>query len=93
MLRCLMILAFIVATTMLAGCAEESLDAPIPLPDDSGDVTGEAATEPIDTVRPEKWFADKEPQDIDESPSAVDSIWNALLEGTAKAMDESSQQP
>lgn len=92
--------ALLLAAILLAGCAEESLDVPIVVPDDVGPTTHledtDATDLPPSTVH--DWIGQPRPgfeSEVAEAeePSAVNSIWNALLEGTAQATDESAPQP
>ena len=87
MSRCLTSMALLFAVTLLVGCAEESLDSPIIVPEESQSAT---VVEDTDTnaetvAAPE--IEEPEPQ------TAVGSVWNALFKGTAEAMDESGSEP
>lgn len=83
-LACMSLLLSVVA---LAGCAEESLDVPLRLDGTIPIENAEIAKE-TEVIHPAPSFAD-EPSSEVPHPSVVKSVWNALLNGTAQAMDES----
>ena len=88
--------ALVLGVALCMGCAEEALDVPLAVPEEStvtgdfgqtGDVT--ATSEPAHLSTEEPSVPSEVPTEPPQ-PSAARSVWNALLRGTAEAMDEST---
>ena len=96
--RCLWSYALLLVSVFLLGCAEESFDQPIVLPES---VSPEALFPEVETGPPNTvhdWIGQPLPDSESEGeqpqpPSAVNSVWNALLEGTSQAMAETTAAP
>ena len=89
----LSLIAVTVGMVLLLGCAEESLDVPLVIPSDLELPVREVAEiEPAAPQVVHDWIGAPrpgfEPPAEQDSPSAAASVWHALLEGTAHALEE-----